>query len=74
VEPETTSVEDEENAEESKKEMKVKILQRVEKFVGPDLEILGPFETDEVVTLPSEISKELVQKGIAEKFGSESEK
>jgi DNA replication initiation complex subunit (GINS family) len=47
--------------------VKVKFLQYVDKFVGPDLDILGPFEEGDFVDLPSAVVDVVVSKGYAER-------
>jgi len=42
---------------------KVHFLEPVPKFVGKELEVYGPFETDESAELPSDIADLLVRKG-----------
>ena len=44
----------------------LRFLQPVPKFVGKSLEIYGPFEADDVASLPKEIADVLVSKGRAE--------
>jgi DNA replication initiation complex subunit (GINS family) len=50
----------------------VRFLRPVPKFVGPNLEIYGPFEEEDVASLPAKVADVLVQKGRAE--GLEAEK
>jgi DNA replication initiation complex subunit (GINS family) len=45
--------------------IKVKFLQKVEQFVGKELELYGPFEPDSSAELPKEIADILVNKGSA---------
>ncbi len=45
--------------------IKVKFLQKVEQFVGKELELYGPFEPETVAELPKEIADILVNKGSA---------
>lgn len=45
--------------------IKVKFLQKVEQFVGKELEIYGPFEPGTTAELPKEIADILVNKGSA---------
>jgi DNA replication initiation complex subunit (GINS family) len=47
--------------------VKVKFLQYVDKFVGPDLDILGPFEEGDYVDLPATVVDVVVSKGYAER-------
>ena len=44
----------------------VKILSYIDKFVGPDLDILGPFEEGAVEKLPEEVIQLLLEKGLVE--------
>lgn len=59
-------VEDESIAEE-KPDIAVKFTQYVDKFVGPDLEILGPFNEGDIVKLPANVVEVILSKGYAEK-------
>jgi DNA replication initiation complex subunit (GINS family) len=45
--------------------VKVKFLQKVEQFVGKELELYGPFEPETVAEVPKEIADILVNKGNA---------
>ena len=45
--------------------LKVKFLQKVEQFVGKELELYGPFEPETTAELPKEIADILVNKGSA---------
>lgn len=47
---------------------KVRFLRSVPQFVGPDLDIYGPFELDETAELPPEICAVLVDKRNAEEL------
>ncbi|MEM4263830.1 MAG: hypothetical protein QW666_02975 [Candidatus Woesearchaeota archaeon] len=49
--------------QESKK--KIKFTQKVEQFVGPELDVYGPFEPEQIVELSSEIADILLEKGSA---------
>jgi len=49
--------------------IKVKFLKYVDKFVGPDLEIIGPFDEEDVAELDSEVADLVISKELAEKFG-----
>lgn len=44
----------------------VRFLQPVPKFLGKELEVYGPFEEEDMSTLPGEIADVLIQKGRAE--------
>jgi len=49
----------------SSDKVKVRFLQKVEQFVGKELELYGPFEPDTIAELPEEIADILVNKGSA---------
>jgi len=54
---------------EIKKEIKmVRFLQPIQKFLGKEMEIYGPFEAENVASLPSVIVDILIKKGIAEEI------
>ena len=44
----------------------IKFLEPSPKFVGPDLEIYGPFDVNDMVELPSKLANVLIEKGKAE--------
>jgi len=46
----------------------VRFKQPVPKFIGKELETYGPFDTDDIASLPAEISSVLVKKGRAEEM------
>jgi DNA replication initiation complex subunit (GINS family) len=46
-------------------EVLIDILEYVDKFVGPDLEIMGPFEKGESIKVCLEVAEALVKKGVA---------
>ena len=46
----------------------VRMLSAVPKFVGPELEIYGPFDEDDVAALPEAVADVLVKKGRAEEI------
>jgi DNA replication initiation complex subunit (GINS family) len=48
--------------------MVVRFVHAVPKFLGRDLSEFGPFETDEIATLPSEIASILLNKGRVEEI------
>jgi len=49
----------------------IKFRENVPKFLGKQLEVYGPFEPEEVVTLPSDLADILIRKGKADQvFGS----
>lgn len=45
--------------------VKIKFLQKVEQFVGKELELYGPFEPETVAELPKEMADILINKGSA---------
>ena len=47
----------------------VRFLHPVPKFIGKELEVYGPFEEEDMATLPSEIADVLISKGRAEEMG-----
>jgi len=55
--------------EEPKQELpttkKVKILEDIPKFIGPELESYGPYTKEQILDMPQEIAKLLVNKGSA---------
>lgn len=51
------------------KQVRVKFLGYVDKFVGPDLSILGPFEEGDVAELPESAAHIVISKELAEIFG-----
>jgi DNA replication factor GINS len=60
---------EEEAKDETKDETRmVRFILSVPKFVGSELETYGPFETDDVARLPSEIASILINKGRAEEI------
>ncbi|MBT3407290.1 hypothetical protein HN415_01265 [Candidatus Woesearchaeota archaeon] len=48
----------------------VRFIQGVPKFVGKELETYGPFDKDDIATLPIEIASILIKKGRAEAISS----
>ena len=76
ISPETTEIEDRSIKEPEKiikeKEKKdtklVRILNAVPKFVGKELEEYGPFEEEDIASLPNEIAQVLINKGRAEEI------
>ena len=46
----------------------IKFSQYVDKFVGSDLDILGPFNEGDIERLPSEVADVMISKGFAEKI------
>lgn len=49
----------------------VRFMNPVQKFVGPELEEYGPFEEEDIASLPAEIADLLVSKGRAEEIRGE---
>ena len=49
----------------------VRFMQPVPKFVGPELEEYGPFEEEDIASLPVEIADLLISKGRAEEIREE---
>ena len=49
----------------------VRFMQPVPKFVGPELEEYGPFEEEDIASLPAEIADLLISKGRAEEIREE---
>ena len=67
--PEKTTSEPEKVASEPEKPAKmVRFLAAVPKFLGPEGEECGPFEEEDIASLPSEIVELLVNKGRAEEL------
>ena len=56
---------------EEKKTKLVRFLNAVPKFLGRELEVYGPFEEEEIATLPEEIAEILIKKGRAEEISNE---
>lgn len=50
---------------ESKTTKKIRFTQKVDEFVGPDLNVFGPFEPEQIEELPKEIAEVLLSKGSA---------
>ena len=55
-------------AAETKDTLLVRFVHAVPKFVGKELEEYGPFEEEDVASLPAEIARILINKGRAEKI------
>ena len=51
----------------SDEKVALKFLKYVDKFVGPDLEIMGPFEEGSVEQLPADVAEVVLKKGYAER-------
>ncbi len=49
----------------------VRFLSAVPKFVGKELEVIGPFEEEDVANLPADIAEVLIKKGRAEAIDEE---
>ncbi len=47
----------------------VRFISAVPKFVGPELEVYGPFEPEDMASLPKKMANILVKKGRAEFMG-----
>ena len=60
-----------ESAKEKKSTMLVRFLHAVPRFVGPALEEYGPFEEEDVASLPAEIARVLINKGRVEELEEE---
>lgn len=60
-----------ETEEYTKKKKIIKFLYPVPKFVGPELDVYGPYEAEEIATLPEEVVRVLVEKKRAEEIKSE---
>lgn len=64
--------EGEEKQEEKQADMKmVRFLYAVPKFMGKELETYGPFDEEDVASLPAEIAELLVKKGRAEELSND---
>ena len=57
-----------ESEEKQKLSKMVRFLYAVPKFVGKELEVYGPFEAEEIASIPAEIANLLVAKGRAEEI------
>lgn len=56
----------------SKKDKKtLRILSKVPKFMGKELEVYGPFNPDDMASLPCEIADVLIKKGRAEEINTD---
>lgn len=54
--------------QEIKEALLVRFLSSIPKFVGEELETYGPFETDQITTLPAKIAKILIDRKKAEEI------
>jgi DNA replication initiation complex subunit (GINS family) len=46
--------------------VQVKFLQETEEFVGPELEVYGPFDANSIAVLPAKLASTFISTGIAE--------
>ena len=53
-----------------KKTKLVRFMQKIPKFVGPELEEYGPFEEEDIANLPQEVADVLLEKNRAEEIQS----
>ncbi len=60
-----------ETKEQKQKTKMVRFLHAVPKFLGKELEVYGPFEEEDVASLPEEIAEVLINKDRAEEISSE---
>ena len=66
---ETTAGNDEGKKTEEKKDTKlVRFLHPIPKFIGKELEFYGPYEEEDMATLPTDIAEVLITKGRAEEM------
>lgn len=65
----TNSKEKENTSEKNKKTLR--IISKVPKFMGKELEVYGPFNPDDMASLPLEIADVLIKKGRAEEINVE---
>jgi DNA replication factor GINS len=65
---ETKPTEENKDNEEKENQM-VRFVSAVPKFVGPELEVYGPFEAEDIASLPKNIANLLVKKNRAELMG-----
>ncbi len=47
--------------------IQIKVIQDIQEFVGPDLEVYGPYKADETWELPEKIAQNLINNNQAEK-------
>jgi DNA replication initiation complex subunit (GINS family) len=74
VKEETKEEEEEDDNEETDDEVETKLvrfLAPVPKFMGKELEVYGPFEEEDVASLPKEIAELLIKKGRAEELSED---
>ena len=55
----------------SDKEIIVRFTKNVEQFVGPELEVYGPFQEHEIARIPLVVARILIEKGSAEEIEEE---
>jgi DNA replication initiation complex subunit (GINS family) len=58
----------EEAKKESPREISLKFVEDTPEFVGPEMEMLGPFAKDDTATFPAQIASILLSKGCAERI------
>lgn len=68
VEPQKQAPTDKQEQTEEQKTRLVRFLQPVPKFVGSELEVYGPFQQEDVASLPPDIADLLINKGRAEEI------
>ena len=64
-EPETTEEPQEAQEKETKR---IKFIHYVPKFLGREMEVYGPFEPEDIATIPTELANILIEKGRAERI------
>jgi len=57
--------------EEKNESITIRFMSPIPKFVGPNLEVFGPFDEDDVACLPNKIADVLINKGRAEAMNGE---
>jgi len=66
-------IEEKKEEKEEEKEWTVKILEEIPKFIGPEQVVYGPFSPGDILDLPIDIAKILVNKGKAIRIEQELE-
>jgi len=66
-------VPEEESAGAEKERFSVRITASVPKFVGPELEVYGPFDADTETELPSDIASALIRSGQAQRLARDTQ-
>ena len=66
--PENNSGQAEDDSKEKKEEILIRFLSSVPQFVGEELETYGPFNGEEITTLPTKIADILINRGKAEEI------